>query len=219
MAIEHKNIPNSELHETKGVSSASTGEVHVCQSTGTSEWRKLNYSELVGSPTFSLALSQTLYAEHTSNQIITTENTVAKVLFGAAQEVDDAKVGSDGVIEFKTNGIYLLQVELCVGKVNGTTSSSIYLREVFDDGTLPSTPVTSRIFPSPKIKEAANITDVIVLQSVVDVTNGQKVWYEHAHSSNQDVGFLVNTVPAAVGWSASPITTPSASVTIYRFAG
>lgn len=40
--IEHKNIPDSELHEPKGIATATTKEIYVADGTGSGDWRKIN---------------------------------------------------------------------------------------------------------------------------------------------------------------------------------
>lgn len=42
MTIEHKNIPDAELHEPKGVSTAQAGEVYVANGSGSGAWRDIS---------------------------------------------------------------------------------------------------------------------------------------------------------------------------------
>jgi len=45
MVIQHKNIPNAQLHEPKGVNSASTKMVYLADGLGSGEWRVLSEAE------------------------------------------------------------------------------------------------------------------------------------------------------------------------------
>jgi len=47
MAIEHDAIPNAELHEPKGVSAASSGQVYVANGSGSGVWTTKNYYDKV----------------------------------------------------------------------------------------------------------------------------------------------------------------------------
>lgn len=46
MSIQHKSIPDSELHEPKGVATAANSTVYVGNGTGSGSWRKLAPTEL-----------------------------------------------------------------------------------------------------------------------------------------------------------------------------
>lgn len=46
MSIEHKNIPDSQLHEPKGAASASIGQVYVADGAGSGTWEKLSEASL-----------------------------------------------------------------------------------------------------------------------------------------------------------------------------
>lgn len=47
MAIEHDAIPNAELHEPKGVSAATSGQVYVANGSGSGVWTTKNYYDKV----------------------------------------------------------------------------------------------------------------------------------------------------------------------------
>lgn len=46
MSIEHKNIPDAQLHEPKGAASATNGEVYVADGAGSGVWKKLSEDSL-----------------------------------------------------------------------------------------------------------------------------------------------------------------------------
>lgn len=56
MTIQHKDIPDAEIHEPKGINTAPVSTSYVSTGTGTGSWRKITPSELEG---FSANLSQT----------------------------------------------------------------------------------------------------------------------------------------------------------------
>ncbi len=48
MAIQHKNIPDAELHEPKGVSSAASNTGYFANGTGSGSWKKVGSETLKG---------------------------------------------------------------------------------------------------------------------------------------------------------------------------
>lgn len=47
MAIEHKNIPDGQIHEPKGISSATARQVYGANGSGSGAWKNLPYSDTV----------------------------------------------------------------------------------------------------------------------------------------------------------------------------
>lgn len=48
MAIQHKDIPDSELHEPKGVSTAPAGTLYVSDGLGSGSWKRVSVGEIEG---------------------------------------------------------------------------------------------------------------------------------------------------------------------------
>jgi len=48
MTIEHKDIPNANLHEPKGVSTASVNKVYVADGAGSGTWQKVDVAQING---------------------------------------------------------------------------------------------------------------------------------------------------------------------------
>ena len=94
MTIEHKNIANAELHETKGVSAATTDKIlHASSGTGTWKFQEfalnLQIANLVTDTTYYLA---TPYAG-----TITSITSVVDNAFTTADCVITAKIGTTAV--------------------------------------------------------------------------------------------------------------------------
>lgn len=47
MSIEHKNIPDAQLHEPKGIVSATVDQVYAANGAGSGSWREIPYSDTV----------------------------------------------------------------------------------------------------------------------------------------------------------------------------
>src|SRR5690554_4379377 len=48
MAIQHRDIPESELHEPKGVSAADSGTVYLADGVGSGSWSKIGTANIEG---------------------------------------------------------------------------------------------------------------------------------------------------------------------------
>lgn len=48
MSIEHKNIPDAELHEPKGAASAAVNTAYVSNGTGSGTWKKIGSPSILG---------------------------------------------------------------------------------------------------------------------------------------------------------------------------
>lgn len=46
MAIQHKDIPDAELHEPKGVAGASSSQIYVANGTGSGTWRRITENDI-----------------------------------------------------------------------------------------------------------------------------------------------------------------------------
>ena len=73
--IEHKNIPESGLHEPKGVSLASSGEVYVADGVGSGNWTPLPKSlqlihSITGSSVSSLTITGKMNSSYNSYKVI-----------------------------------------------------------------------------------------------------------------------------------------------------
>lgn len=48
MSIQHKNIPDAQLHEPKGVASASAGEAYIADGAGSGDWKSVQLAQCAG---------------------------------------------------------------------------------------------------------------------------------------------------------------------------
>lgn len=63
--VEHKDLPNADLHEPKGVSAASSGQIYVANGSGSGSWRYIPhgacyYTNIGTGTTFTTPTSMTL---------------------------------------------------------------------------------------------------------------------------------------------------------------
>ena len=117
MTIEHKNIANAELHETKGVSAATTDKI-LHASSGTGTWKFQEFALNVTIP--DIVANQTYYLATPYAGTITTLTSVIDNAFATADCTITAKIGTTAV----TNGaITITQSGSAAGDVDTVSPS------------------------------------------------------------------------------------------------
>ena len=101
----HRNMTGSDLHEPKGVASASTGQVYAANGSGSGVWKKVTISELDTSSIFGLNkyfLSAVLPDVSTASNIIVPVP-VLSVFDKANIVLGDGITSSNSVLTFTRN--------------------------------------------------------------------------------------------------------------------
>ena len=91
MTIEHKNIANAELHETKGVSAATTDKI-LHASTGTGLWKFQEFALNITIP--DIVANQTYYLATPYAGTITSITSVIDNAFATADCTITARIGN-----------------------------------------------------------------------------------------------------------------------------
>ena len=193
--IQHKDIPEAQLHETKGAFSASAKEAHMATGSGTSEWRRINESDISYSDKTKNVfgwndISDSQYTLGAPLSI--TASTVTKLTNNAAAaQTDTSRLGaiwSPGSSSFLFNDLnasYLLRVQMKV-----KTSSAA------------GTPYQVKV-------EIKTVAPVITVASFDCPIKGSS--YENTVSSTQ----LLYIGSAVNGKQVEVYITPDVNVTVY----
>lgn len=116
MTIQHKDLPEAQLHEPKGVSTALQRQVYRSDGAGSGAWEYVMAD---------VTISPALVARSFLDQNPTAVDTPIQVEFGAAQSNPDISVDSSGTVTFSTAGSYFMSF---FGRLGRTTSAgSAYL--------------------------------------------------------------------------------------------
>lgn len=120
MPTQHKNIANADLHETKGVSTASAGQLHKAVGDGTGTWGKANevdnmdYSVKAKNRFGWADISDSLYTS-ASPRSITSGTRTQITIDGLASQTDTSRLsggwdGSQFLVD-DLNAMYVLRVQ------------------------------------------------------------------------------------------------------------
>ncbi len=191
MTIEHSIITDPNIHEPKGVASASSGQIYVADGLGSGAWG-LNLRDVT--------LTTVLSAESTTTQGPSTTDTAYQILFGAAQGsgVDDVMLDVAGNITFNTAGTYMVKHVFHVGRTGGAGVAEIFFRELLD-GTPFDTLSYLRL-------DDAEVLYRIHDAHLINVTAAQVMTFEmYRDSTGNNSGSLIATAATGISaWGTSP---------------
>lgn len=140
MAIEHNTISTGELHEPKGIASATHGQVYIAEGDGTGAWRSIphahyTYSDIGTGTTVSTPAAYTLIGPATSADSDPhdfTHNSLGRETYTGSETIDftiittitfkhSAGAGADCYFDIHKNGATLAGAEFV-----STADSSTY---------------------------------------------------------------------------------------------
>lgn len=205
--MEHKDIPDSQLHEIKGAASATAKQVPKATGTGGTAFGFIDWSEVVNKPT-ATGYQRILQAYSSTSQAPTAVDTPYDVLFGGAQTLADVSISSAGVLTFNTAGAYQVTQFLRFGRSTSTGNAIILSRLLYNGSqSLNSNAAvvvsSSSIIPfSTTLSFIAAAGDTIKVQIMRD-------------SAGTNDGGLVALTPVVSSWNI----VPSATVLVSKFVG
>lgn len=143
MSIQHRNIPNAQLHEPKNVDSAATKEVYLADGAGSGDWRRItdteiNYADKTANLFGWNDISDSLYTSGSPRAIAATTRTQLTNNGGAAQ-TDTSRLGAlwnTGTNLFLINDLnafYTLRVSMKATAAAAAGTPYIMLVEVQSD--------------------------------------------------------------------------------------
>ena len=192
--IQHKDIPEAQLHETKGAASASAKQAHMATGTGTSEWRRINESDLTYSDKTKnlFGWNDVADSQYTLGAPLSISSGVAtKVPNNAsAAQTDTTRLGaiwSPGSSSFlfnDLNGSYLLRVQM---KVKTTAAAGTPYQAKVEIKTVAPV-VTVASFDCP-IKGGS--TQLVYIGSAVNGTQVEVFITPDANVTVYDIGFTI----------------------------
>lgn len=205
--MEHKDIPDAQLHQIKGAASASSGQVPIATGSGTATFGFLDWSQVANKPTSS-GYQAKLSAFSNVNQNPSAIDTPLQITFGPAQTTTDVSISAAGVITFNTSGNYLIDIFLRFGR-STSTGNAIVLNRILKNG--------AQILNSNGVILSA-ATQTIPFSAAIPLTMaaGDTITMEVARdSSGTNDGGLFVISPTIAGWNI----VPSATVVVNKFVG
>ena len=205
--MEHKDIPDAQLHQIKGAVSASSGQVPIATGSGTAAFGFLDWSQVANKPTSS-GYQAKLSTFSSVNQNPSAVDTPLQITFGPAQATADVSISAAGVITFNTSGNYLVDISLRFGR-STSTGNAIILNRILKNG--------AQILNSNGVILSA-ATQTIPFSAAIPLTMaaGDTMTMEVARdSAGTNDGGLFAVSPTIAGWNI----VPSATVVVNKFVG
>lgn len=205
--MEHKDIPDAQLHQIKGAASASSGQVPIATGSGTAAFGFIDWSQVANKPTAS-GYESKLSSFSSVNQNPSAVNAPLQITFGSAQATADVSISAAGVITFNTSGNYLIDIFLRFGR-STSTGNAIILNRILKNG--------AQILNSNGLILSA-ATQTIPFSAAIPLTMaaGDTMTMEVARdSAGTNDGGLFAVSPTIAGWN---IVT-SATVVVNKFVG
>lgn len=198
--IEHKDISDPNIHETKGVAAAVNGQVHA-RIGGLGAW--VDPSSLVTGRHTTVFTGSTL-----ASQIPAGVDTPLGVTFGGAVVGTDISIDSAGVITVNTDGYYNFKFNLSFGRTTGV-GSAIILGRLLVNGVATGFVQGARL-PD---EDTSNVTQFDIEFAVAaGTTIAVQIIQDSAGIAN---GGLIGLTSVLADWG----DVPSAWVRVTKFVG
>lgn len=228
MAIEHKDIPDANLHEPKGVSAATSGKVYVADGAGSGDWEFAKISGEEGA-----SEGQLPYADG-SGSVVWTRDTIERLVDGKSVAVSQNPTGTgeanqvqiefgpalntgtdpvqllvDGTLRFNEAGLYRVKITLAYGRTGGTGVAELRFRALLN-GTQAGQSVGAKI-------DSSDIDNVFTDEAWLEIPASTDITYEIMRdaSGNNSGGLLQTSIDAATApsWNAATC----AAIRVERF--
>jgi len=199
--IQHKDIPDAQLHEVKGALASTAGEV-LTSTGGASSW---------ADPVDQIAamtVTRVIDSESTAaSQLPSALDAPLQVEFGAESLNAEASLSTAGALTINESGTYRIKVSLSLGRSSGTGTAHIFLRALVG-GVQAGRSVGYQF-------SAANVTHSFTDEAWLTLPAGEVITYEIVRDSagNNDGGLYQATL-TTLGWNDAP----SAAIRVEKFA-
>lgn len=205
--MEHKDIPDAQLHQIKGAASASAGQVPIADGSGGTAFGYLDWTQVANKPVTN-GYQPVLSTFSAVNQSPSAVNTPLQVTFGIAQTTADVSVSATGVFTFHKPGNYLFDVFLRFGRTTAT-GNAILLNRILKNG--------AQILNSNGLSLSASAQTLAFSAAIpLNMSAGDTLTMEIARdSAGTNDGGLFVVSPSIGGWSI----VPSATLVVNKFIG
>lgn len=198
--IQHKDIPEAQLHETKGASTSTVGQI-LTSTGGASGWA--DPVDQVASMTIERLLDASSTA---STQLPSGLDTPLQIEFGAAQSNDYVSLSAGGALTINTTGLYRLKVNAEIGRTGGSGTSHIFLRALLNGAQAGR----SVAYLVSNASDNKSFTD----EAWLDLPAGAVITYEIMRdSAGNDSGGLYAASATTLAWNDAP----TAALRVERF--
>lgn len=110
MTIQHKDLPEAQLHEPKGASTALADQVYTSDGAGSGSWATPNYP---------VKATQVIAGRSYISQQPVGTDTALQLTFGSGQTTTDVDLSSSGAFTINTAGTYEIVFVLRMSRTTG----------------------------------------------------------------------------------------------------
>lgn len=200
MTIQHKDMPEANLHEVKGAAASTSGQL-LTSVGGSSTWAD-PVDQIAG-----MTVTRVIDAESTAaNQLPAGLDTPLQIEFGPLVSATDATLSAAGALTINTTGTYRIKVSVELGRSGGAGTSVMFLRALVN-GVQAGRSIVYKI-------TSATQTNSFNDEAWLTLPAGTVITYELIRdSAGSNDGGLYKDSTAVLSWSDSP----SAALRVEKF--
>lgn len=200
MTIQHKDIPEANLHEVKGAAASTSGQL-LTSVGGSSVWAD-PVDQIAG-----MTITRVIDAESTAvSQLPAGLDTPLQIEFGPLVSTTDATLSAAGALTINTTGTYRIKVSVELGRSGGAGTSVMFLRALVN-GVQAGRSIVYKI-------TSATQTNSFNDEAWLTLPAGTVITYEMIRdSAGSNDGGLYKDSTTVLSWSDSP----SAALRVEKF--
>lgn len=200
MTIQHKDIPEANLHEVKGAAASTSGQL-LTSVGGSSVWAD-PVDQIAG-----MTITRVIDAESTAaSQLPAGLDTPLQIEFGPLVSTTDATLSAAGALTINTTGTYRIKVSVELGRSGGAGTSVMFLRALVN-GVQAGRSIVYKI-------TSATQTNSFNDEAWLTLPAGTVITYELIRdSAGSNDGGLYKDSTTVLSWSDSP----SAALRVEKF--
>jgi len=123
--MEHSVITDPDIHEPKGASTATTGQILVSNGDGTTSWVGANTLDIISHSSISNSSSAIIAPSAVDTPVVAS--------FGSTVSNADVTMDSSGVITINTDGYYEFTFNFNFGRTTSTSTAYVLARLLVND--------------------------------------------------------------------------------------
>lgn len=205
--VEHVAILDADRHEPKHASTAANNQVLHANGDGTTQFKFVSYSNLVGVPSIK-GYQNVLSAFSSGNQAPAAVDTPLQVSFGSPQSNAAVTLAADGTLTFNQSGDFAVTLFLRFGRTAGGGNAIVLTRFLVNDIQGLNTSAINM----PDANSIVPFSTTLFVTVTAGTTFKLQIMRD---STGANQGGLNAFVPTLVGWNIAP----SSTVVVQKYLG
>lgn len=192
MTIEHNTIGAGEIHEPKGITTATVGQLYYADGSNSGAWAD-ETDQIAG-----ITVDRILDAESVAaNQLPSALDTPMQIEFGPAVSTTEVSLSAAGALTINETGTYRIKISVELGRSGGAGTSIMFLRALVN-GVQAGRSIAYKI-------SSATVTASFNDEAWLTLPAGTVITYELMRdSAGSNDGGLYKDSTTVLSWSDSP---------------